>query len=66
MSRPFGGVHCPIDNDQGLASGRAIARRAFHETLPANGAVALLIILIGVALARRRPKREFISINKGV
>ncbi len=36
------------------------------EVLPANGAIALLIILAGVALARRRPKREIISINKGV
>jgi len=36
------------------------------EVLPANGAIALMIILVGVALARRRPKREIISINKGV
>lgn len=36
------------------------------EFLPANGAIALVIILAGVALARRRPKREIISINKGV
>ena len=36
------------------------------ERLPANGALALFIILVGVAIARRRPKRELISINKGV
>ena len=35
------------------------------EVLPPNGTVALLIILAGVALARRRPKRKLISINKG-
>lgn len=36
------------------------------ERLPANGATALAIILAGVALARRRPKRDIISINRGV
>ena len=36
------------------------------EDLPANAALALLVILCGVAIARRRPKRELISINKGV
>ena len=37
-----------------------------NEVLPPNAAIALLIILTGVALARRRPKRELVSINKGV
>jgi drug/metabolite transporter (DMT)-like permease len=36
-----------------------------NEALPENGGIALMIILVGVALARRRPKREQISINKG-
>ena len=36
------------------------------ERLPTNGFTALAIILAGVALARRRPKRDIISINKGV
>ncbi len=36
-----------------------------HEALPPNALLALLIILCGVALARRRPKRNLISINKG-
>ena len=35
------------------------------EVLPPDGIVALFIILAGVALARRRPKRALISINKG-
>ena len=35
------------------------------EKLPANAALALLIILIGVAIARWRPKRVIVSINKG-
>ena len=46
--------------------GVAFAIIFLDEALPNNGAVALLVILSGVALARRRPKREFISINKGV
>ena len=46
--------------------GVAFAILFVDEALPANGAIALLIILCGVALARRRPKRKFISINKGV
>jgi len=37
-----------------------------REVLPANGVIALLIILAGVALARRRPKSEILSFNKGV
>ncbi len=37
-----------------------------NEVLPPNASIALLIILLGVALARRRPKQELISINKGV
>lgn len=36
------------------------------EQLPENGWIALFVILAGVAIARRRPKREIISINKGV
>jgi len=35
------------------------------EVLPPNAFVALAIILAGVALARRRPKREVFSINIG-
>ena len=46
--------------------GVAFAILFVNEALPANGALALLTILCGVALARRRPKRKFISINKGV
>ena len=46
--------------------GVAFAIIFLDEALPNNGAVALLVILAGVALARRRLKREFISINKGV
>lgn len=46
--------------------GVAFAILFVDEALPANGAIALLIILCGVAIARRRPKRNFISINKGV
>ncbi len=34
MSRLYGGVHWAIDSDQGLASGREIARHAFRTTLP--------------------------------
>lgn len=45
--------------------GVAFAIVFLDEALPANGAVALAIILFGVALARRRPKRQLISINKG-
>ncbi|MEM8750485.1 MAG: DMT family transporter [Pseudomonadota bacterium] len=37
-----------------------------RENLPQNGWLALLLIMAGVTLARRRPKRELISINKGV
>ncbi len=36
------------------------------EDLPANAAMALLVILCGVAIARRRPTRKIVSINKGV
>lgn len=36
------------------------------EQLPANATLALAIILAGVALARRRPQRKIISVNKGV
>ena len=46
--------------------GVAFAMIFLDEALPANGAVALFIILCGVALARRLPKRELISFNKGV
>ncbi len=46
--------------------GVAFAILFVDEALPADGALALAIILCGVALARRRPKRNFISINKGV
>jgi len=35
------------------------------EVLPPNAFIALGIILAGVALARRRPKRKIFSINKG-
>ncbi len=34
MSRLYGGVHWSIDNVQGLAAGRAIARQAFRSTFP--------------------------------
>ena len=46
--------------------GVALSILFINEVLPPNGAVALLIILAGVALARQRPKRKLISINKGV
>ena len=36
MSRLYGGVHWSIDNAQGLKSGRALARHAFHSTFPAK------------------------------
>lgn len=36
-----------------------------NESLPANGALALIIILTGVALARPRPNRTVRSVNKG-
>jgi len=36
------------------------------EKLPANAALALFVILCGVAIARRRPARKLVSINKGV
>ncbi len=36
------------------------------ERLPADGYIALAIILVGIAIARRRPKRKLYSINKGV
>ncbi len=36
------------------------------EQLPPNAVIALAVILTGVAIARRRPKRALISINKGV
>lgn len=36
------------------------------ENLPPNGALALIIILAGVAIARRRPNRTIRSVNKGV
>ena len=48
------------------AFGTAFSILFLGEFLPANDAIALLIILVGVALSRRRPKREIISINKGV
>jgi len=35
------------------------------EVLPPDALIALFIILLGVAIARRRPKRAIISINKG-
>lgn len=34
MSRLYGGVHWGLDNDRGLAAGRAIARQAFRSTFP--------------------------------
>ncbi len=36
LSRLYGGVHWATDNDQGLKSGRALARHAFHSTFPAK------------------------------
>jgi len=45
--------------------GVAISILFLGEVLPSNGFMALAIILIGVAIARRRPKRTIISINKG-
>ncbi len=36
LSRLYGGVHWAIDNDQGLKSGRALARHAFNSTFPAK------------------------------
>ena len=36
LSRLYGGVHWATDNDQGLKSGRALARHAFHTTFPAK------------------------------
>lgn len=36
LSRLYGGVHWALDNDQGLKSGRALARHAFHSTFPAK------------------------------
>ena len=36
LSRLYGGVHWAIDNEQGLKSGRELARHAFHSTLPAK------------------------------
>ena len=36
LSRLYGGVHWAIDNAQGLESGRALARQAFHSTFPAK------------------------------
>lgn len=35
------------------------------EALPPNAIAALIIILAGVALARRRPKRHIVSVNRG-
>lgn len=46
--------------------GVIISMLLLGEILPPNGAIALFIILCGVALARRRPTRNLISINKGV
>ncbi len=34
LSRLYGGVHWDLDNSQALAAGRALARHAFHSTLP--------------------------------
>ena len=45
--------------------GTAFAILFLGEHLPANAAVALLLILAGVALARWRPNREPLSINRG-
>ena len=36
MSRLYGGVHWAIDNEQGLAAGREIARHSFRTTFPAR------------------------------
>lgn len=36
------------------------------ERLPPNAFIALCVILAGVALARRRPKRKTFSVNRGV
>ena len=36
------------------------------EVLPPDGLLALIIILLGVAITRRRPKRTVLSINKGL
>ena len=45
--------------------GVAFALVFLQETLPANAAVALAIILSGVALARLQPGRKLVSFNKG-
>ena len=45
--------------------GTAFAIVFLGEHLPANAAIALLLILAGVALARWRPNREPLSINRG-
>ena len=34
MSRLYGGVHWELDHTEGAKAGRAIARQAFHSTLP--------------------------------
>ncbi|MDE0409815.1 MAG: vanadium-dependent haloperoxidase [Alphaproteobacteria bacterium] len=36
LSRLYGGVHWALDNEQGLKSGRELARHAFHSTFPAK------------------------------
>ena len=36
LSRLYGGVHWATDNEQGLKSGRALAKHAFHSTFPAK------------------------------
>lgn len=46
--------------------GVAFAVVFLDEVLPAQGAVALCTILVGVALARRRPDRDNLLVNKGV
>ncbi len=46
--------------------GVAMSIAFLGETLPPNGFVALAAILMGVAIARWRPNRKTISINKGV
>ncbi|MEL7228319.1 MAG: DMT family transporter [Pseudomonadota bacterium] len=45
--------------------GVAFSIALVNESLPANGALALVIILTGVALARRRPNRTVRSVNQG-
>ncbi len=36
LSRLYGGVHWATDNEQGLKSGRSLAKHAFHSTFPAK------------------------------